>query len=48
MRNFDLHPDGDRIAASTRRDAGSSKIDRLRMIVNFFDELHRVAPVTKK
>jgi serine/threonine protein kinase len=41
-------PDGDRIAAFTRRDAASSKIDRLRVVVNYFDELRRVAPVTKK
>ena len=47
-RSFDLHPDGNRFALTklgeTQADA---KQDTLVFIFNFFDELRRVAPVTK-
>ena len=47
-RMFDLHPDGERfaVAPATRIEPGGR--DRLTFLVNFFDELRRIAPVAKK
>jgi hypothetical protein len=47
-RPFDLHPDGQRFAlAATQETAGTSAVDHVRLILNFFDELRRVAPASK-
>ena len=44
-RMFDLHPDGSRVALAPPPDLGSTdKRDRLTFLLNFFDELRRVAP----
>ena len=42
--SFDLHPDGERVA---RREATTGPT-HVTLIFNFFDELRRVAPVTKR
>jgi serine/threonine-protein kinase len=48
-RGFDLHPDGERFALGTVPDALSAdKLDKVVFIFNFFDELRRIAPVTKR
>jgi hypothetical protein len=46
---FDLHPDGKRFALApvTQAPVGK-KQDKIVFIVNFFDELRRIAPVTKR
>jgi serine/threonine-protein kinase len=47
-RPFDLHPDGDRVAiAPARETQGPARPDMLVFIFNFFDELRRIAPVTR-
>ncbi len=45
-RNYDLHPDGQRVAVFkvTERD-DEGKLDRATLIFNFFNELRRIAPV---
>jgi len=43
-RNFDLHPDGLRFAALRAPEAAEAKQDHVVLILNFFDELRRVAP----
>jgi serine/threonine-protein kinase len=51
FRMFDLHPDGARVAfAPTLDDPALSgpKQDHVTFIFNFFDELRRIAPVTKR
>ena len=40
-RTYDLHPDGERIAVLK----ASGEADHVSLIVNFFDELRRIAPV---
>jgi hypothetical protein len=48
-RSFDLHPDGERFAiAPATQTPGGAKQDHVTFIVNFFDELRRIAPVTKR
>ncbi|MFN2447898.1 MAG: TolB family protein, partial [Vicinamibacterales bacterium] len=48
-RMFDLHPDGERFAlAPVAQTAVGAKPDKAVFIFNFFDELHRIAPVTKR
>jgi serine/threonine-protein kinase len=47
-RNFDLHPDGERIAAAVPTGQPEEKLDKVTFIFNFFDELRRIAPLTKK
>jgi Tol biopolymer transport system component len=45
VRGFDLHPDGDRLALFAPGEPGPApKWDRLDLILNFFDELRRIAP----
>jgi serine/threonine protein kinase/Tol biopolymer transport system component len=45
---FDLHPDGNRLALATRREPQpAAQQNRLVLILNFFDELRRIAPRTK-
>jgi len=48
-RSFSLHPDGDRfaLAASPETDV-SAKQNKVVFIFNFFDELRRIAPSTKR
>ena len=44
-RDLDLHPDGQRFAiAATARVEPSGKLDHAVLVLNFFDELRRVAP----
>jgi hypothetical protein len=46
---FDLHPDGDRVAiAPVTETLPGAKQDHVTLIFNFFDELRRIAPVTKR
>ena len=43
-----LHPDGDRFAvAAAAETQGAAKQDKLVFVLNFFDELRRIAPVSK-
>jgi Tol biopolymer transport system component len=44
LRMLDLHPDGQRFALATRREASAVKQDKVIFIFNFFDELRRIAP----
>jgi Tol biopolymer transport system component len=46
VRSFDLHPDGNRIAAAVAP-AIETKQDKLVFVFNFFDELRRIAPERK-
>jgi serine/threonine-protein kinase len=43
-RSFDLHPDGNRLALGLASDAPSTRQTSLVFVLNFFDELRRVAP----
>jgi hypothetical protein len=45
---FDLHPDGERIAAAVPSNQPEEKLDHVTFIFNFFDELRRIAPPSKK
>jgi hypothetical protein len=46
FRNFDLHPDGQRFAVmKASEDVAEVKRDRLTLVLNFEDELRRIAPV---
>jgi serine/threonine-protein kinase len=47
-RSFDLHPDGERIAAAIPSSQPEEKLDHVTFIFNFFDELRRIAPPSKK
>jgi serine/threonine-protein kinase len=48
-RSFDLHPDGERLAAAvaTERPNGSTS-DKVVFVLNFCDELRRIAPTSVK
>jgi serine/threonine-protein kinase len=46
LSRYDLHPDGNRFALAIAQDA-AAKQDRVVFVFNFFDELRRLAPVTK-
>ena len=47
-RNFDLHPDGQRFAVLKSPESNSeTKLDKVTFILNFFDELRRIAPPKK-
>lgn len=45
-RMFDLHPDGTRVALQTVEQTRVKQV-KLTFLFNFFDELRRIAPVTK-
>jgi serine/threonine-protein kinase len=48
-RSFDLHPDGERFAlAPLAPSQGGEKRDHVTFIFNFFEELRRLAPPTKR
>jgi serine/threonine-protein kinase len=48
-RPFDLHPDGERFAVSAAAQSPTeAPRDKVVFIFNFFDELRRIAPVSKK
>jgi serine/threonine-protein kinase len=50
-RGFDLHPDGERVAlavAPAAQTPSDTKQDTVVFIFNFFDELRRIAPATKR
>jgi serine/threonine-protein kinase len=46
--SYDLHPDGERLAASLPTGQAEEKLDKVTFIFNFSDELRRIAPVGKK
>jgi len=48
-RMFDLHPDGERlaVASSAAQATGDVKQDRVTIIFNVLEELHRIAPVAR-
>jgi serine/threonine-protein kinase len=49
IRNFNLHPDGERLALARLPDDGPFiKSDRMTLVFNFVDELHRLARATKR
>jgi hypothetical protein len=48
-KSFDLHPDGNRVAlAAVPQTQATVKQDKLVFVFNFFDELGRIAPATKR
>jgi hypothetical protein len=47
QRLFDLHPDGERIAAAVASGQAEEKFDKVTFVFNFFDELRGIAPATK-
>ncbi len=48
-RTYDLHPDGDRVAVlKASGDEAETRRDHVTMIVNFFEELRRIAPVDRR
>jgi Tol biopolymer transport system component len=47
-RMFDLHPDGERFAFAPVTEAPAAKQDHLTFVFNFFDELRRIAPATRR
>ncbi len=42
-----MHPDGNRIALAPVQSQDERKPDQIIFIVNFFDELRRIAPAKK-
>jgi serine/threonine-protein kinase len=44
FRNFDLHPDGQRLAVFREVAEPGGRLDKVVLFENFFDELRRVAP----
>ena len=49
LRNFDLHPDGERFAVSAETETPADPPrDKVVFIFNFFDELRRIAPAAKR
>jgi Tol biopolymer transport system component len=49
QRSFNVHPDGNRFVVATAPETAIGvKQDRLVFIFNFFDELRRLAPVSKR
>ncbi len=46
-RNFDLHPDGKRVALAKVPDAGMSRADKVVFVFNVFDGLRKVVPKSK-
>jgi hypothetical protein len=47
IRSFALHPDGARIALPAPRDASASRQDKVVFVLNFFDEIRRLAPTSR-
>jgi serine/threonine protein kinase len=48
-RSFDLHPDGDRVALTAAPEIPvGARQEKIVFIFNFFEELRRIAPVTKR
>jgi Tol biopolymer transport system component len=48
-RSFDLHPDGERFALAKAMDAPAAAThDHVTFMLNIFDELRRIAPVTRR
>ncbi len=47
-RAYDLHPDGERLAVAIPSNQVEEKLDKVTFVFNFFDELRRIVPVTKK
>ena len=48
-RTYDLHPDGERVAVvKASGDEAEARRDHVTLIVNFFDELRRIAPVGRR
>ena len=48
-RSFDLHPDGDRVAASVTPDVQTEgRQETVVFVFNFFDELRRLAPARRR
>jgi hypothetical protein len=49
QRSFNLHPDGNRfVIAAPQETEVTVKQDKLVFVFNFFDELKRLAPATKR
>jgi hypothetical protein len=48
LRSFDLHPDGERFALAAADTASVAMHDHVTVMFNVFDELRRIAPVTKR
>jgi serine/threonine-protein kinase len=48
QRSFDLHPDGERVAVAPELGSVDRPQDRLVLILNFFDELRRMAATAKR
>lgn len=47
--DFDLHPDGERLAlAPVPETQAAARQDKVVFILNFFDQLRRVAPLTTR
>ena len=48
IRNFDLHPDGQRLAIVKGQDSeAQAKVNKVTFIFNFFEELRRITPSGK-
>ena len=48
-RTYDLHPNGERVAVlKASGDEAEARRDKVVLIVNFFDELRRLAPVGRR
>jgi hypothetical protein len=47
IRSFDLHPDGNRFALALADNTAPTTTDKLVFVLNFFDELRRIAPAKK-
>jgi hypothetical protein len=45
--NYDLHPDGKRVAVSTAKAEGNSADDKVVFVSNFFEYLQKLAPARK-
>ena len=48
FRSVDLHPDGQRfaLARAVAQSGAQSRMDKVVLVFNFFDELRRLAPTT--
>jgi hypothetical protein len=49
VRMFDLHPDGERVALAPAAESPTGgRQDRAVFVFNFFDELRRLSPTSKR